>query len=105
MFPGAAVAQNAVAGVCYAVEVRLTSDVRAAVWAAQQLYDAADAVVQQGAAAQTYVVDIDQEQPVRVMLEGIAVALSDASSPDAADLRIDAEEDGEKFLAILTGRA
>jgi capsular polysaccharide biosynthesis protein len=104
MFPGAAVAQNSVAGVCYAMEVRLIGDVQAAVWAARQLYEAADAVVQQGAAAQTYVVDIDREQPVRMMLEGIAAALSGASSPDAADLRINAGEDGEKFFAILTGR-
>jgi hypothetical protein len=101
--PGAAVAQNAVAGVCYAMEVRLTGDLQAAVWAARQLYEAADGVVQQGAAAQTYVMDIDWEQPVRIILDGIAAGLSDASSPDAADLRINAEEDGEKFLAILTG--
>lgn len=105
VFPGAAVAQNAVAGVCYAMEVCLTGDVQASVWAARQLYEAADAVVQEGAAAQTYVVDIDREQPVRMMLEGIAAALGDASSPDAADLRVNAEEDGERFLAILTGRA
>jgi hypothetical protein len=99
--PGVAVAQNAVASVCYAIEVRLTGDVQASVWAARQLYEAADAVVQQGAAAQTYVTDIDQEQPVRMMLEGIAAALRDASSPDAADMRSKAQEDGEKFLAIL----
>jgi uncharacterized protein YjaG (DUF416 family) len=105
MFPGAAVAQNAVAGVCYAMEVCRTGDVQASVWAARQLYEAADAVVQQGAAAQTYVTDIKREQPVRMMLEGIAEALGDASSPGAADLRVQAEEDGERFLAVLTGRA
>lgn len=105
MFPGVAVAQNAVAAVCYAMEVCLTGDVRASVWAARQLYDAADAVVQRAAATQTYVTDIDQEEPVRMMLEGIAAALGNASSPAAADLRVKAEEDGEEFLAILTGRA
>lgn len=104
MSPGVAVAQNAVASVCYAIEVCLTGDVQASVWAARQLYEAADAVVQQSAAAQTYVTDIDREQPVRMMHEGIAAALRDASSPDAADLRIKAEEDGERFLAILTDR-
>ena len=62
-------------------------------------------MVQQGAAAQTYVADIDREQPVRMMLDGIAAALSDASSLDAADLRVKAEEDGQKFLAILTDPA
>jgi uncharacterized protein YjaG (DUF416 family) len=104
MFPGVAVAQNAVAGVCYALEVCLTGDVQASVWAARQLYEAADAVVQQSAAAQTYVTDLDREQPVRMMLEGIAAALRDASSADAADLRVKAEEDGREFLAILTGQ-
>lgn len=103
IFPGAAIAQNAVAGVCYAIEVRLTGDVQASVWAARQLYEAADTVVQQGAAAQTYLAEIDLEQPVRIMLEGIAAALGDASGTHAADLRVKAEEDGEKFLAILTG--
>jgi hypothetical protein len=105
MFPGVAVAQNAVAGVCYAIEVCLTGDVQASVWAARQLYEAGDTVVQQGAAAQTYVTDINREQPVRMMLEGIVAALGDVSNREAADLRVKAEEDGERFLAILTGRA
>src|SRR5437660_2822044 len=52
LFPGAAVAQNAVAAVCYALEACLTDEVQPAVWAARQLYEAADAVVQQGAAVQ-----------------------------------------------------
>jgi hypothetical protein len=103
-FPGVAVAQNAVAAVCYAMGACLTGDVRASVWVARQLYDAADAVVQQAAATQTYVTDIDRERPVRVMLEGIAAALGNANSPHAADLRVKAEEDGKKFLTILTGR-
>jgi hypothetical protein len=63
-FPGAAVAQNAVAAVRYALEACLTGEVQPSVWAARQLYEAADAVVQQGAAVQTYVKDIDREQPV-----------------------------------------
>ena len=102
MFPGAAVAENAVAAVCYAMEVCLTGDVQASVWAARQLYEAADSVVQQGAAAQTYVADIDREQPVRMLLEGIEAALGGADSPDAGDLRVKAEEDGRRFLALLT---
>lgn len=104
MFPGAAVAQNAVAAVCYAMDVSLTGDVQASVWVARQLYEAADTVVQQGAAAQTYVTDIVCEQPVRLMLEGIAAALNDVRSLSAADLRARADKDGEEFLAILTGQ-
>jgi hypothetical protein len=68
------------------------------------LYEAADTVVQQGAAAQTYVTDIVCEQPVRLMLEGIAAALNDVRSLSAADLRARADKDGEEFLAILTGQ-
>lgn len=105
LFPGAAVAQNAVAAVCYALEARLTGELQPAVWAARQLYEAADAVVQQGAAVQAYVGEIDREQPVVMMLAGIAAALDEVSGPGAADLRSTAEMDGEGFLAIVSGRA
>lgn len=98
------IAQNAIASVCYAMEVCLTGDVQASVWAARQLYDAADSLVQQASPAQTYIADIDREQPVRMMLRSIAEVLEDVSTPDAADLRAKAEKDGEKFLAFLTGR-
>lgn len=103
MFPGVAIAENTVAGVCYALKVCLTGDVQASVWVARQLYEAADAVVQQGAAEQTYITDINREIPVRTMVEGIATALSDAISLSVADLRAKAHEDGEKFLAIVSG--
>jgi hypothetical protein len=66
---------------------------------------AADAVVQQGAAVQTYVEDIDREQPVAMMLAGIAAALDEVSGPGAADLRTRAEMGGAGFLALLTGQA
>jgi hypothetical protein len=102
---GHAVAQNAVACVCYALEVCQTGDVQASVWAARQLYDAADSVVQQGSAAQTYIADIDREEPVRMMLQGIAAALGDVGSSNVADLRAKAADDGEKFLTFLTGEA
>jgi hypothetical protein len=86
------------------MEVRLTGDVQASVWAARQLYEAADAMVQQGAATHSYISNIDRELPVRVMVEGIAAALHHASSLDTAGVRVKAEEDGEKFLAMLNGR-
>ena len=105
LFPGAAVAQNAVAAVCYALEACLTGELQPAVWVARQLYEAADAVVQQGAAVQTYVEGIDREQPVVMMLAGIAAALDEVSGPGAADVRSTAEMDGEGFLAIVSGRA
>lgn len=101
---GFAVAQNAIACVCYAMDVCLTGDVQASVWAARQLYDAADSLVQQGSATQTYIADIEREPPVRMMLRSIVEALGDVSASDVADLRAKAEEAGEKFLAFLTGQ-
>lgn len=102
-FAGAAVAQNAVACVYYVIEVCLTGNVQASIWAARQLYEAADTVVQQGAATQTFVMDIGRERPVRMMVEGIVAALADAGGVDDTELRAKAEEDGWEFLAILTG--
>lgn len=83
---GSAVAQNVVACVAYALEVRQTGDVQKAVWAARQLYEAADSVVQQGSAVQTYVEDIDQEPPVLLIVRGIYAALYAADSVSPADL-------------------
>jgi hypothetical protein len=102
---GFAVAQNAVACVAYALEVRQTGAVQTAVWAARQLHEAADAVVQQGAAVQAYVEDIDQEPPVRLVVRGIYSALDAAGSASAADLLAGAREDGEAFLGFVTGSA
>lgn len=102
---GSAVAQNTVASVAYALGVRQTGEVQKAVWAARQLYDAADSVVQQGSAVQTYVKDIDQEPPVRLMLGGIHAALDVADSASSADLLISARHDGDAFLSFLTGKA
>jgi len=103
MVLGSAVAQNAVACVAYALEVRQTGEVQKAVWAARQLYEAADAVVQQGAAVQTYVEDIDQEPPVRLVVRGIYAALDAAGSASATVLLARAREDGEAFLGFMTG--
>lgn len=100
---GSAVAQNAVACVAYALEVRQAGAVQTAVWAARQLYEAADAVVQQGAAVQTYVEDIDQEPPVRLLVRGIYAALDAAGSASAPVLLAGAREDGEAFLGFMTG--
>lgn len=100
---GSAVAQNAVACVAYALEVRQTGDVQKAVWAARQLYEAADSVVQQGSAVQTYVEDIDQEPPVGLMVRGIYAALDAADSVSSADLLASARQDGEAFLGFVNG--
>lgn len=100
---GAAVAQNAVACVAYVLEVRQTGAVEAAVWAARQLYEAADAAVQQEAAVQTYVKDIGQEPIVQMMTRGIYSVLDTATSAFPEDLLATAREDGVAFLGFVTG--
>lgn len=102
---GSAVAQNAVACVAYALEVRQTGEVQKAVWAARQLYEAADAVVQQSAAVQTYVEDIDQEPPVQLMVGGIYAALDAAGGVSPPDLLASARQDSEAFLGFVNGSA
>jgi hypothetical protein len=101
LFPGSAVAQNAVAGVAYALRAWETADPQESVWAARQLYEAADVVVQQGAPSQTYVDDVDSEPPVQLMLRGMQSALQGAPTVD--DLLVAAEADGQEFLKFLTG--
>lgn len=99
-FPGSAVAQNAVAGVAYALRTWETADPQEAVWSARQLYEAADVIVQQGAPVQTYVGDIDSEAPVQLVLQGMHAALGHES--DASDMLTSAKADGEEFLKFLT---
>lgn len=100
---GSAVAQNAVACVAYAVQVRQTGAAEPAVWAGRQLYEAADAVVQQGAGVQSYAENIDQEPPVQLMVRGIHVALDSAIDVSPAGLLAEARADGEAFLGFVSG--
>lgn len=101
---GSAVAQNAVACVVYAVQVRQTGAAEPAVWAGRQLYEAADAVVQQGAGVQSYVKNIEQEPPVQLMVQGIYAALDSAIDVPPPDLLAKARADGEVFLSFVRGR-
>jgi hypothetical protein len=105
MYLGSAVAQNAVACVAYALEARQTGEVQTAVWAARQLYEAADAVVQQGSAVHTYVEDTDQEPPVQLVVRGIYAALDAAGSVSPADLIASARNDGDTLLGFVNGSA
>jgi hypothetical protein len=95
------VTQNAVACVAYPLEARRTGEVQAAVWAAQQLYEAADSVVQQGVPAHSYVENVDQEPPVQLMVRGIQSILASASNTPPAYLRAAAQADGETFLGFV----
>jgi Protein of unknown function (DUF416) len=103
-FPGSAIAQNAVACVAYALEARQNGDVQASAWAARQLYEAADVVVQQGSAVQTYIENIDLEAPVQLMLRGVYTVLDDVASMNRAALLARAREDGDAFLGYISSK-
>jgi hypothetical protein len=102
LFPASAIAQNAVAGVAYALRTWEAADSQASVWAARQLYEAGDVLVQQGAAVQTYIENIDMEAPLQLMLRGIGGALHDLAILDSSSIRQKAEVDGEAFLEFMT---
>jgi hypothetical protein len=74
------------------------------VWAGRQLYEAADAVVQQGAAVQSYVENIDRESPVVLMLRGLYLALDSVIDTSPEAIRAEARADGEAFLGYVAGR-
>jgi len=101
LFPGLAVAQNAVASVAYALRTWLQNDPQQAVWAARQLYDAADVIVQQGAPVQTYIERVDEEEPVQMLLRGMCSDLHDIRSGDESQILDRAKVDGRTFLAYL----
>lgn len=105
MFVASAVAQNAVAGVGYALRAWETAGFQEAVFAARQLYEAADVVVQQGAPSQSYVEVIDLEAPAQLILRGIDATLHDLATLDAKSLVVKAEADGEVFLTYVAGLA
>jgi hypothetical protein len=98
-----AVAQNAVACVAYAIRARQRDEEQASVWAARQLYNSADTVVQQGSAIQRYIENIDLEAPVQLMLRGIYTALNEVAIASREDLFADAQEDGKAFLGYING--
>jgi hypothetical protein len=101
-FPASAVAENAITCVVYALEVEQTGAAQASVWAARQLYDAADSLVQASAPVHTYVDHIDQEAPVRLFVLGISETIDVLTGGHSADLIARAREDGETFLSFLT---
>lgn len=100
-----AVAQNAVACVAYAIQAHQGDEKQASVWAARQLYNSADTVVQQGSAVHQYIENVDLEAPVQLMLRGIYAALNEVVRASREDLFADAQEDGMAFLSYVNGNS
>jgi uncharacterized protein YjaG (DUF416 family) len=96
-----ALVQNAIAAVAYALRTAASHDVQNVIWAARQLYDAADYIVQREAPNQTYIEDLEQQAPVRLVLRGLASALEDLESSSLTKLRTRAEADGNALLGLF----
>jgi len=97
--PNVALVQNAIASVAYALRARLSPSVQEAVWAARQLYEAGDFIVQRGAANHSYVSNLDRQAPIQIVLQGMESALRDAKSGSFTQLRSRAEADGRALVA------
>jgi uncharacterized protein YjaG (DUF416 family) len=98
---GAAVAENAVACVAYALRAWRANDPQESIWAARQLYDAADTIVQDGAATHDYVCDLENEEPTRLASLWIYSTLDEISQMRLNMLRITAQADGQALLELL----
>lgn len=96
-----ALVQNAVAAVAYALRTAGSYDARNTIWAARQLYEAADYIVQREAPSQTYIEDLEQEPPIQLVLRGLASSLQDLESASPTELRTRAQADGEALLVLF----
>lgn len=97
----AALVQNAVAAVAYTLRTVGSHDAQDVVWAARQLYEAADYIVQREAPSQTYIEDLEQEAPIKLVLRGLGSTLGDIESASFAQLRTRAQADGDALLALF----
>lgn len=88
-------AQNAAASVAYALRAWLSGDSQDAVWAARQVYEAADYLVQLDNPGVTY---SENGELVEVVVSWIAAALSDCESAGVEVLRAAAAADGQTLV-------
>lgn len=95
------IAQNAAAAVAYALRAQLSGDPQDGVWAARQLYEAADFLVQLAEAEPTYVQAADDEEPIAVAVAGISAALDGLGMQSAREFKTSAREGGERLRALL----
>jgi uncharacterized protein YjaG (DUF416 family) len=94
-----ALVQNALAAVVYALRATGSHDAQDVIWAARQLYEAADYIVQREAPNQTYIEDLEQEAPIQLVLRGLTSSLQALESGSLAELRTRAQADGDALLA------
>jgi uncharacterized protein YjaG (DUF416 family) len=92
--------QNAAASVAYALRACLASDPRDAVWAARQVHEAADYLVQLTGSDHSYV-DDPASEPMLIAIRAIESALDMDGSESVVDLQSATTTDGEAFLRLL----
>lgn len=92
--------QNAAAAVAYAMRTWLTGDAQEAVWAARQLHEAADYLVQLQAPEHEYS-ESSSEPPMTIAVQAIESALAGAGTAPIADLREQAEQAGTSLSRML----
>ena len=94
--------QNSAAAVAYAVRTCAAGDPQEATWAARQLYEAADYLVQLVEPEQTYrPIEDGVGEPVEMAVRGIHAALDRLGSVGVDQLRAEAAADGVAFVRLL----
>lgn len=94
--------QNAVAAVAYALRTMGSHDAQDVVWAARQLYEAADYIVQREAPNQSYIENLEEEPSVHLVLRGLGSALADLERDTSPSmLRTRAKADGDALLILF----
>lgn len=94
-------AQNAAASAAYAVRTWLLEDPQEAVWAARQLFEAGDYLVQLAAPAQSYISSTDSDEPLSLAIGGIAIALEHSGTRSIPTVRDEAAAGGLRLCRLL----
>nr|WP_237657265.1 DUF416 family protein [Agreia sp. COWG] len=96
------IAQNAVASVVYALNVLGAGDQNDPVWAARQVFEAADFIIQIQAGPLQYVDETSNVPVMRIALAGIEAALAGAQvGRDMPQMRAHSEFVGAQIAALL----
>lgn len=96
-----ALVQNSIIAVAYTLRAKGSSDTQEVIWAARQLYEAADYIVQREAPNQTYIENLEQEAPIQLVLRGLDSALGDLEGASLTQLRARAQADGNALLVLF----
>jgi hypothetical protein len=100
--PSLAIVQNAAAAVAYMLRGWVSGDRQNSVWAARQLFEAADFLAQGDSSSGDYVGAEEPERSVQLALTGIGLSLEGVKSKDVELLRSQADADGKELAEFLS---